>query len=318
VPAHRWNFIENDPIGPRRFFLGDHGAEIVSGLVEWHRIEVATNAPTIERHRAGIRKLLDRLLVKGRATNGLWHSQIDVPSGRVRNKDLTDNWGYLGQAYLNQAAIERTLPVGERTLADQLEGEVVGMLRGVADVRYYAWQSGEMDGYADTLEGALYLLRYLDVPEAADWLHEQMAVLYGFQHDDGRVTDDNIDGNFLRTTLLYGLTMTQGVRVEPWSEAVAIGAVRDGACVQLHLHAAAPWTGRVMFDSKRHREHLRLPADYPRLNQWPEWFPIEADRAYVVTDEPRAGTIRAGRELLAGLPISLEPDRAYAQRVCPR
>ena len=54
IPAHRWNFVENDPIGPRRFFLGDHGAEIVSGLVEWHRVELATGAPGAASHRAGL------------------------------------------------------------------------------------------------------------------------------------------------------------------------------------------------------------------------------------------------------------------------
>ena len=105
IPPHRWDFMENEPIGPRRFYLGDHGNEIVAGLVEWHRVETRLGLPEAAAHREAINRMLDRLLQKGRTPEGLWYEIIDVPSGKVRDHDLTDNWGYLGQAYLDQAAI---------------------------------------------------------------------------------------------------------------------------------------------------------------------------------------------------------------------
>ncbi len=136
LPPHRWDFMENEPIGPRRFYLGDHGNEIVAGLVEWHRVETRLGLPEEPAHRAAINKMLDRLLQKGRTPDGLWYQMIDVPSGKVRDKDLSDNWGYLGQAYLDQAASERATPTGDLVAAARYEQAAATMLRAVTTVDF--------------------------------------------------------------------------------------------------------------------------------------------------------------------------------------
>jgi hypothetical protein len=317
LPPHRWDFVENEPIGPRRFFLGDHGNEIVSGLVEWHRVETRVGLPEQPAHAQAVERMLDRLLQKGRAPNGLWYELIDVPTGRVRDRDLTDNWGYLGQAYLAHAATLRLQPNGDREAASRYEEAAARMLRAVTAVDFYAWESGDMDGYADTLESAMYLLRYLNNREAADWVDEQIGVLYGFQHADGSITDENIDGNFVRTVMLYGLSLTGGTHLEPWTPTVALGAVVDGACLRVHLHTETPWSGRLVFDRPRHREHLHLTTDYPRLNQWPEWWVAEPGRAYTVTRPNGAASSVDGAELARGLPMTLMPGTSTQLRVCP-
>lgn len=318
LPPQRWDFMENEPVGPRELQLGDHGNEIVSGLVEWHRVELLTGSPVGRQHRQAIREMLERLLSKGRTPDGLWYELIDVPSGKVRDKELTDNWGYLGQAYLNQADIERTLPGGgDRASGDRFAEGATTALRAASAVNFYAWERGEMDGYADTLEGALYLLRYLDVPEASAWVDRQMPVLYGFQRGDGSVTDENIDGNFVRTALLYGLRMTRGVRVEPWNDGVSVGAAMDGPCLQVHLHTEAPWSGRLLFDSSRHHAHFGLPSDYPRLNQWPEWFSVLPDGRYTLQGDGVGSNDHRGEELAMGILMTLAPDREYRVRACP-
>jgi len=317
LPPHRWDFVENEPIGPRRFYLGDHGNEIVAGLVEWHRVEVRLALPEAAEHRAAINKMLDRLLQKGRTPQGLWYEIIDVPSGKVRDADLTDNWGYLGQAYLDQATSERDNPFGDSARAARFEQASATMLRAVTTVDFYEWESGDMDGYADTLESALYLLRYIDDPLAADWVDEQVAVLYGYQHDDGSVTDENIDGNFVRTVLLYGLSLTRGTRVEPWTPRVALGAAFDGSCLRVHLHSEEVWRGTLLFDTPRHKQHVGLRLDYPRLNQWPEWWTVDQGRRYAVTMPDGTQLEIDGTSLAAGLPLSLAPSAAHRLRVCP-
>jgi hypothetical protein len=317
IPPHRWDFMENEPIGPRRFYLGDHGNEIVAGLVEWHRVETSLALPEAPAHREAINKMLDRLLQKGRTPEGLWYEIIDVPSGKVRDKDLTDNWGYLGQAYLHQAASERENPRGNLTTADRFETAAKTMLRAVTRVDFYGWESGDMDGYADTLESALYLLRYIDDAQAVDWVDEQIAVLYGFQRDDGSVTDENIDGNFVRTVLLYGLSQTRGTRLQPWTPRVALGAAPDGTCLRLHLHTEEDWHGSLLFDIPRHRLHVGLDIDYPRLNQWPEWWTVDPARRYAVTMPDGARLELDGAGLANGLPLTLAPNVAYQLRVCP-
>lgn len=235
----------------------------------------------------------------------------------MRDKDLTDNWGYLGQAYLDQAAAERARPNGDLASADRFEQAAMTMLRAITAVDFYAWESGDMDGYADTLESALYLLRYIDDPRAADWVDEQVAVLYGFQHDDGSVTDENIDGNFVRTVLLYGLSLTRGARLEPWSPTVALGAAPDGPCLRVHIHTEQDWQGALLFDAPRHRQHIGLALDYPRLNQWPEWWTVEPNGWYAVTGPDGSQQIIDGASLAAGLPLALAPNVSHQLQVCP-
>jgi hypothetical protein len=190
------------------------------------------------------------------------------------------------------------------------------MLRAVATVDFYSWEEGTMDGYADTLEGAISLLRYVDVPEAAEWVDEQMGVLYGFQHPDGHVTDENIDGNFIRTVMLYGLRMTKGVRVEPWSDAVSVGATSEGDCLHVNLHTEEAWSGRVVFDTLRHGQHLKLTEDYPRINQWPEHFAINPGLTYTVVDGQQRSSALVGGDLIRGYPVSLTPGQAHTIRAC--
>jgi hypothetical protein len=194
------------------------------------------------------------------------------------------------------------------------------MLHGATEVDFYTWERGDMDGYADSLEGAIYLLHYLDVPEAADWVDQQIGVFFGFQKDggkdDGAVTDENIDGNFVRTALLYGLWRTQGTRVDPWIPSVALGAAQDGGCLQVHLHADQPWSGRLLFDVPRHTQYLGLSVDYPRLNQWPEWWTVDPVRQYTVTQADGSQASASGEQLAAGLPLSLSAGTPAELRVC--
>jgi hypothetical protein len=130
--------------------------------------------------------------------------------------------------------------------------------------------------------------------------------------------DNYLDGNFVRTALLYGLSLTGGSRLEPWQPGVAMGATADGECLVVALASAEPWSGRLRFDTPRHRQHLRLPLDFPRLNEWPEWFVVEAGRDYVVEGSASRGGTYDGTQLAAGLDVSLAPGREYDLRVCPR
>jgi len=321
IPPEHWDFMESKAIGPSDLHLGDHGDEIISGLIEWNRVEVERGFPEAAAHGAAIDTMLDRLLEVGRTPNGLWYDGISYPAGKVKNKALNDNWGYLGQAYLDRAqslraASSQAGPGPDEVRAARYEDATRAMLHGATEVDFYKWEQGDMDGYADSLEGAIYLLRYLDVPEAADWVDQQIGVFYGFQKDDGAVTDENIDGNFVRTALLYGLWRTHRTRVDPWIPSVALGAAQDGGCLQVHLHADQPWSGRLLFDATRHEQYLGLSTDYPRLNQWPEWWAVDPARRYAVTQADGSQNSASGEQLAAGLPLSLAAGTPAELRVC--
>jgi hypothetical protein len=78
---------------------------------------------------------------------------------------------------------------------------------------------------------------------------------------------------------------------------------------------------------------MRLPIDWPRINQFPEWFTVEADRGYdVETCEPGSAEARhnspaacvgpsrnvLGSELRAGLPVTVAAGADVKLRVVPR
>jgi hypothetical protein len=137
-----------------------------------------------------------------------------------------------------------------------------------------------------------------------------------FRQENGSVADENIDGHFVRTTMLYGRRLTQGTRVEPWAPTVALGAASDGACLRMHLHTATSWSGRLLFDTPRHRQNLGLDMDYPRLHEWQEWWGAEPGRQYVVSLSDGSVSRLSGEDLAAGLPLTLAPGADVQLGVC--
>ena len=65
------------------------------------------------------------------------------------------------------------------------------------------------------------------------------------------------------------------------------------------------WQGKLYFDHPRHQ--LTSAVNYPRVNEWPEWFTVEKDADYVVTDvEKNTDRAYRGSELINGISISLD------------
>ena len=269
IPTRSWDFSRersNTAVAQFR----DHGNEVVAGLVEYHLIETALGRPEVADHRRRIREMLDRLLLVGRDGDGMWRSAIDIKTGAALKDTLSDNWGYIYAAYLTQALIEDRWPGGDPMVADRYRAAAREGLVGASRLDLYPWQGAEQDGYADTFESALYLLNSVDVPEAARWTDRQAGTLFGAQADDGRVEDRYLDGNFVRTALLYAAWQSSGTRLTPWSASATVGAIRDGACLAVLINAGQAWQGRLVFDQPRHAAFLKLPVNYPRLNAWPE------------------------------------------------
>jgi hypothetical protein len=317
IPLRSWNF-ERESSSTRQAQLRDHGNEIVAGLVEFHLIETARWAPNAAEHRHQVRAMLDRLLDLGRTSDGLWKSEIDQETGRSGSYPLSDNWGYLYSAYLTQALIEETWPGGDPQTAQRYRAAARQGLEAVSRLDLYPWQGTEQDGYADTIESALYLLDHLASPAAAAWVDRQASTLFGMQQENGQVEDHYLDGNFVRTALLYAAWQSQGVRLDHWEAGAMVGAVPNGSCLTVALGAGSAWSGRLIFDAPRHRLNLRLPLDYPRLNAWPEWFAVESGRLYQVVDSAdELSGAHVGAALSDGLSLRLSAGAERQLNVCP-
>jgi hypothetical protein len=340
MPLLSWDFKRNRS-DEDQVQLRDHGNEIATALVEFHLIETARGEHDVRKHRAAIRAMLDRLLERARTRDGLWESAIDAHTGAPRTLSytrpvhppdlragrgsretvvkltLSDSWGYLYAAYLTQAMIEETWPGGDPEVARRYRAAAEAGLLAASRLELFPWEGAEQDGYADSIEGALYLLNRLESPAAAAWIDRQAGTLFGAQEDSGRVDDEHLDGNFIRTALLYAAWQTQGARLEPWEAGTMLGAAPDRDCLVVALSAGRDWSGKVVFDTPRHRLNLGLPLNYPRLNEWPEWFVVEPGRQYRVDDSGGDATgAYDGARLGSGLDLRLQGGAERRLRVC--
>jgi hypothetical protein len=70
------------------------------------------------------------------------------------------------------------------------------------------------------------------------------------------------------------------------------------------LESAGPWRGRLRFDFARHRRVLNLARNYPRVNEWPEWYTVDENTLYEVRDAAGQEQVVTGSDLKDGLEVA--------------
>lgn len=287
----------------RQLSLGDHSCEVINGLSELY-VACSRSAPEKrEAYRAPLHELYDRLLAIGRNEHGLIYLTVDTQTGK-HSEALADNWGYDYDGLYTAWLLDGTVAYRDavRLALGNLKAHYTGQ-GGMC-------QSNTADGYADSIEGAITLMNREPDASAAEWADAEIKTMWGKQQADGVIEGWHGDGNSARTSLMYALWKTQGATVQPWRADVRFGAARAGDAVCLSLVADRAWQGRVIFDRPRHRLAMRLPLDYPRINQFPEWFTVEADARYEVCDFATGQrTACTGKEMADGVPVALSPGR---------
>jgi hypothetical protein len=318
VPGFKWDFTAH--AGERRLRLRDHGNETIVGLTLLLALEHQLHGDREEKYRAVVQTMLDRVLASANP-DGMLYNEVDVDTLAPLDTKLSDNWGYVYGAVYTYYQV-----TGDARYREAVRR----VLTNLPKYRNYAWEPrpnlplGSFDGYADSIESAIYLYNRERVPEAASWIESEMQVMLGMQRPDGHVEDWYGEGNFNRTALLYAYMQSQGVRPERWEPGVRVGASADGAALRLHL--AAPAARRVTFDVARHRRVLNLEKNYVRLNEFPEWFVVDENALYALRREGAgdAPLVRLGSELAGGVELApgdwrVEPLGAapYAGRARP-
>lgn len=311
VPGFTWDFQAHS--GQRRLRLRDHGNETIVGLVMLYALEHQLGSPRASTYRPVIQRMLDRVLASANP-DGLLYNEVNADTREPIDRRLSDNWGYVYGAVYSYYMV-----TGETRYRDAVRH----VLRGLPKYRKHVWEPrtdpalplGSFDGYADAIEGAIYLASREAVPEAFEWIDSEMDVMLGMQRADGHLEDWYGEGNFNRTALLYAYMKSQGVRPERWEPGVRVGAVRDRDRLLLHLDMPAPRT--VRFDFARHRRVMNFEKNYVRLNEFPEWFAVDENYLYRLRPA-QPGTVPRvllGSELVAGVEMApgdwiLEPTGA--------
>lgn len=284
---------------PRR--LRDHGCEIIGGLGLLLAVEAEHRTEKAKAYRKRIRAMLDEVLQRGTNDDGIMFNRLGDP-----DSGLSDGWGYNYVAYLCYDM------VADEPIYTQ---RIRRTLRALANPQYrnYRWEGRSIDGFADAIEGGLYLINRLPVPEAVAWADREMAanVVYAGQPLASAELwgTMKLQSNGVRTTLIHALMHTRGIIAHPWRQDLLLGAspVDDGVAVV--IRSEKPWAGRLIFDLPRHRIYLGFKRDWPRMNTLPEWFVAEPGANYVVNDTVTGARQYSGKQLHAGLPVELEAGR---------
>lgn len=303
LPAMVWDFDKGS--GDGRLKLRDHGNEIVVGLALLFALERDREGERFMQYRPVLARMLDRILESANP-HGMLYNVIDTATLKPVDERLSDNWGYVyGAVYTFYQA------TGEAKYRDAVRR----VLANLGNYKNYTWEPsgnarvrelGSFDGYADSLESALYLVNREPVREALAWIDSEFDVMLGMQRADGLVEDWYGEGNFNRTALLYADLKSEGVHPARWEKGLKVGGVRAGERLLVSIAGPAGWRGPVRFDVARHRRWLNFERNYVRLNEFPEWFTVDENRLYRLARRDGSGSItRLGSELAEGVELGL-------------
>lgn len=290
-------FLHHLPTDSEYFQLDDHGCEIFGGLSEVYLLSAYKAEEKKEQWKEPMHRMIQKILKVGRNPQGLFYEAINPKNEKVLRETLTDNWGYNYNAIATVGMLDN-----EKAYLDEIQ-KTLDMLWDSCD---YPWENDGADGLADSLEGCLNLINRFPSENAEQWADYTAQRLLKKQRPSGIIEGWHGDGNTARTMLMYAFWKSQGCYVEPWNADLSIGANRiDSKNLHIVIHSIWNWSGKLLFDIPRHKEHFHFPMDYPRLNQFPEWFTIEKDKKYLVKIEGKDTFEITGEELRKGIPLTL-------------
>lgn len=287
--------------------LRDHGCEIIGGLGLLLAVETQNNRPKAKEYQAKLQHVFDTILAKGCNEDGLMFNHLTKRDGG--NGTLSDGWGYNYVGYLCY-----DMAVGRPVYREQVRRTLANLLKPAYD--NYNWEGNySIDGFADSIEGAIYLLNRVPVAEGFRWVDREMARSVTRSSEPLETAKlwgtMKLESNGVRTVLMHALMHTQGVIARPWQKGLELGAARTNDGLILVIRSDKPWSGRLCFDIPRHREYMGFTQDWPRMNTLPEWFTVEPARQYTIRDlDTGSQTTRTGRQLHEGWDLVLAPNAA--------
>lgn len=291
--------------------LRDHGCEIVSGLCELYATVSFADKTKKLVYKKPLYDMLDRILEVGRNGDGLFYNSVDPVKGIPVNAGIADNFGYTLNGFYTVYLLDKIEKYREPVI------KALSILN--EKYRNYAWEGTSSDGYADAIEGALNLYRREAVPSVEQWLDSEIKVMWNKQQATGIIEGWHGDGNFARTTIMYCLWKSQGTYLVPWRNDLEIGAVMKDNLLYLSISAKEDWDGKVMFDRKRHIDFMHLPIDWPRINQFPEYFTVEEKRTYSIeTGNNQNDQEITGEKLLNGYSVKIKKGETIRISVRPK
>ena len=253
----------------------DHGNEIMGGLTELYATLTYVNPAKAAEYKKPLYRMYDRALAIGRNEDGFFYNAVNPKTGKPTSKRLADNFGYVLNGYYTLYLINGKKEYRDATLK---------VLENI-NPKYLNNCFGEkMDGRTDSAEGVMNLYNREPIEGAALWVDDTMQDLWRQQKENGIISGVYPDGNFARTTLMYCLWKAQGLTIKPYDKNVAFGAVERDGTLYISISSKQDYEGRLIFDQQRSKTIMHMPLDWPRINQFPEWFTAKSDTNYIAHD----------------------------------
>ena len=291
--------------------LRDHGCEIIGGLSELYMtLHLLSHKKKFE-YQPPFYRLLDRILVFGRNSDGFFYNSINLKSNQVIDNRIADTWGYTLNAFYTVWMVDEKV--------EYLNAVLKPFKSLNSHYRNYEWEPkkelgplGSQDGYSDAIESGINLYNRRQDSSLKKWIDSEIQVLFKMQNNSGIIEGWHGDGNFARTALMYGLWKTQGAHLEPWLPTVIIGATSNLDETYFVIKSKYEWKGKLLFDEKRHQNILNLPVDYPRINQFQEWFIIDEAATYIIrSNKAKLNGEFKGSDLKKGIPLHLSSNEQF-------
>ncbi len=293
---------ENHPTRNLEYLrLRDHGCELISGLCELYISTSFAKPAKKNEYKKPLYEMLDRILEVGRNEDGMFYNGINPITGEIIQNGIADTWGYTLNGYYGVFIIDNK---------HEYKDAVLKIFSNLHKYRNYDWERGSSDGYADAIESALNMYNRIPDINVANWIDSEIQVMWKFQKDSGIIEGWHGDGNFARTTIMYNLWKSKGLYVKPWRKDLFLGVEQKGDSILIHLNSEKPWQGKLYFDKNRHHENMKLPIDWPRINQFPEWFTVKKELKYNLVDfDQKSISKYSGDHLINGIEIELNHEK---------
>jgi len=278
---------------PRR--LRDHGCEIIGGLGLLLGVESVHNPKKAKQYLPHMKKMLDTILEKGINPDGIMYNTLGRKSG------LSDGWGYNYVGYLCYDMVADK-PLYRKHMEQTLKNLAKPLYQN------YRWEGNSIDGYADSVEGGLYIINRLPVAEALAWADSEVAANIVYAKDKNKLWGTmKLQSNGVRTVIIHALMHTRGLIVRPWRSDLQLGAAEYDKGLAVVVKASKDFSGKLVFDIPRHRIYMGFKKDWPRMNTMPEWYTVEPDKKYTVKNVTAGSSSQhTGKELHDGLKVNVK------------
>ena len=303
----------------RPFWFFDHNCEMIPGLSELFVVECKLGRERAKSYRQPLMRILDEILKTSAHTEtGLLCGGLDK-DGNVVWRQPPHCWGYVLFAYEN---FDRA--TGTDRYRKALEKPIRWLLENRKNYdqcqRAKLWPViSNRDSRSDSYESMIILTTRLGLYDQSvfDWL--DWMTLHGEHRRHlndryGPYINGHDDGSTGRCMCTHMMACSRSVRHVPFQERLQIGGMPLGDGLVLSLESAKPYRGRLRFDRPR-CVYPTGTLDWARVNAMPQWFVVQPKQDYVVTLDGSEQKVVPGRELIAGLPITVQPGVVGTVRV---